>query len=151
MATDARVSHRRHASRQPAALNAMVLGLLHSPLHGLLDPGICELRYQGRLTRRTVALPVLYAKFGEGYVVLVGDAPDKRWWRNFTGGHPVEIRRGGRLRTGTCRVVAPDEPSYEPAMQAYVRRQNVSPEPGDRLLVIEFADARSGGDRAATV
>jgi hypothetical protein len=45
--TNAGLSRRRHARRPPAVVNRMVLGLLRSPLHGLLDPGICELRYRG--------------------------------------------------------------------------------------------------------
>lgn len=98
---------RRHASRPPAALNEMVLGLLRSPLHSVLDPGICELRYHGRRTGRAVALPVIYARHGQRYVVVAGDAPRKRWWRNFTDPRPVEVRHGGRLHTGTCRVLAP--------------------------------------------
>jgi hypothetical protein len=119
-------------------INRMVLGLLRSPLHGLLDPGICELRYRGRRTGRAVALPVIYARHGDGYVVVVGGAPDKLWWRNFTDPRPVQVRQGGRLRAGICRVVAPDDPAYEPAWRAYLRRQHVPREPGDRLLVIEF-------------
>jgi hypothetical protein len=108
-------------------------------LHGLLDPGICELRYRGRRTGRGVALPVIYARHGEGFVVVVGDAPDKQWWRNFTDPRPVEVRRGGQLRVGICRVVAPDDPAYQPAWQAYIQRQHVPREPTDRLLVIEFS------------
>jgi len=139
MTTSTRTPVRRHSSRPPAVVNAMVLGLLRSPLHVLLDPGICELRYRGRRTGRTVALPVIYAEHGDAYVVLVGDAPDKRWWRNFTEPRPVEVRRAGHLRAGTCRVVPPRDPAYEPALQAYVHRQHLRPEPGDRVLLIEFS------------
>jgi F420H(2)-dependent quinone reductase len=144
MATDTDVAARRHASRPPAVLNDMVLALLRSPLHGVLDPGICELRYRGRRTGRVFALPVIYSEHGDRYVVLIGDSPDKRWWRNFTDPRPVEVRRAGRLRAGTCRVVPPDDPAYEPALRAYVHRQHVSPEPGDRLLLIEFAASPDG-------
>ncbi len=139
MTTHAGTPGHRHASRPPGVLNDMVLGLLRSPLHAVLDPGICELRYRGRRTGRTVALPVIYAEHGDAYVVLVGDAPDKRWWRNFTGPRPVEVRRAGHLRAGTCRVVAPNHPAYEGAVRAYMRRQHVTPEPGDQVLLIEFS------------
>jgi hypothetical protein len=138
MDTRVGVPHRRHASRPPAAVNRMVLGLLRSPLHGLLDPGICELCFRGRRTGRAVRLPVIYAPYGAAYVVVVGDAADKRWWRNFVEPGPVQVRRGNRLRPGTCRVVTPADPAYEPAWQAYVERQHVTQEPGDRLLLIEF-------------
>lgn len=130
---------RRHARRAPGVVNRMVLAVLRSPVHGLLDPGICELRYRGRRTGRTVALPVLYARHGERLVVVVGDAASKRWWRNFTEAAPVQVRRGGQLRTGTGRVVPADDASYEPAWRAYVQNQHVPREPADQLLIIDFA------------
>lgn len=117
----------------------MVLGLLRSPLHAVLDPGICELRYRGRRSGRSIALPVIYARYGEKYVVVVGNSADKRWWRTFTEPRPVEVRRGGRLRAGTGRLVAATDPEYWPAWQAYSRRQHVSRVPGDRILLIDFA------------
>jgi deazaflavin-dependent oxidoreductase (nitroreductase family) len=120
-------------------LNRMILALLRSPLHGLLDPGICELRYRGRRSGRTVSLPVIYARDGEQLVVVVGDSSAKQWWRNFATSGLVDVRRGGRWRAGTCRVVAPDDPAYGSAWRAYVQRQHVSREPGDRLLLIDFA------------
>ncbi|WP_432825511.1 nitroreductase/quinone reductase family protein [Dactylosporangium sp. CA-092794] len=100
---------------------------------------VAELRYHGRRTGRRVALPVLYARYGEQFVVIVGDAPHKRWWRNFTQPASVQVRRGGQLRAGTCRLVAPDDPSYEPAWRAYDQRQHVQREQTDQLLLIEFA------------
>ncbi len=149
MTTSMGTSGRRHASRPPTLVNRMVLGVLRSPLHGLLDAGMCELRYRGRRTGRSVALPVLYARYGEQFVVVVGDAADKRWWRNFTDPGPVQVRRGDQLRAGICRVVAPDDPSYEPAWQAYVQGQQVWREPTDRLLLIEFKlGAASAGEPA---
>ena len=70
MTTGTRTRVRRHASRPPAVLNAVILGLLRSPLHVLLDPGICEVRYRGRRSGRTVALPVIYTDHGGAYVVF---------------------------------------------------------------------------------
>jgi hypothetical protein len=49
----------------------------------------------------------------------------------------VRIRRGGQLRSGTCRVVPPDDSSYEPAWQAYDQGQHVQREPTDQLLLID--------------
>jgi hypothetical protein len=120
----------------------MVLGLLRSPAHGLLDPGMCELRYQGQRTGRQVALPVIYARLGEQFVVVVGDARHKQWWRHFVHPAPVQVRRGGQLRSGICRVVPPNDPSYQPAWQAYERGQHVQREPTDQLVLIDFDTRR---------
>jgi deazaflavin-dependent oxidoreductase (nitroreductase family) len=122
--------------------NRMVLGLLRSPAHGLLDPGMCELRYQGRRTGRPVALPVLYARHGDRFVVIVGDAPHKQWWRNFIRPAPVQVRRGGQLRPGIGRVVPPDDPSYPSAWAAYQHGQHVQREPTDQLVLIDFDPGR---------
>jgi hypothetical protein len=138
MTTSTDTPRRRHARRPSAAFNRIVLGLLRSPAHGLLDPGMCELRYQGRRTGHRVALPVLYARHGEQFVVVVGDAPHKQWWRNFIHSAPVQVRRAGQIRTGTCRVVPPGDPLHGPAWDAYDQGQHVQREPTDQLLLIDF-------------
>jgi F420H(2)-dependent quinone reductase len=142
MTTGTDTPRRRQARRPPAAFNRVVLGLLRSPAHGLLDPGMCELRYRGRRTGRQVALPVLYARLGDQFVVVVGDAAHKQWWRHFIHPAPVQVRRGGQLRPGTCRVVPPDDPAYQPACQAYEHGQHVRRQPTDQLVLIDFDGRR---------
>jgi hypothetical protein len=129
----------RHTRRPPAVVNRAVLAVLRSALHGLLDAGICELRYQGRRTGRTIALPVMYAIHGTDVVVLIGDAGHKQWWRNFIRPGPVEIRRGKQRLAGEGRIVAPTEAGYDAAWKAYLARQHVDSQPGDRLLVITIS------------
>jgi hypothetical protein len=70
-------------------------------------------------------------------VVLVGDAPAKRWWRNFQHPRPVQIRRGGVIRDGVARVVYPRDDGYYDAVRAYTKRHGLVPQPTDRLLIIE--------------
>ena len=82
----------------PPLANRCVLAMLRSPLHRLLDPGLRELRYRGRRTGRRIALPVMYAQSGNRFVVLVGNAPGKTWWRHFETPMPVEVRRRNRVR-----------------------------------------------------
>jgi len=131
----------RRSAQPPAALNALVLAVLRSRAHPLLDRGLCELRYQARDGRR-VALPVLYALSGDDLVVLAGDAPDKRWWRHFTTAAPVQVRRGRSCWRGTGRVVARDDPRFPAAWQAYCWRHHVTWQPTDRLILISPAGAR---------
>jgi hypothetical protein len=129
----------RHTRRPPAAVNRTVLAILRSRLHGLLDAGLCELRYQGRRTGRTVALPVMYAIDGTDVVVLIGDAGHKRWWRNFIQPWPVEIRRGRQRLAGVGRIAAPTGAGYDDAWKAYLDRHHVDRQPGDHLLVITLS------------
>ncbi len=138
---------RRNSPAPPRWFNRTVLAVLRSPLHPLLDPGICELRYRGRRSGRSIALPVIFARDGARIVVLVGDAARKRWWRGFVTPYPVEVRRHGRPPlAGTGRILAPDEPDYPRAARAYRARQHVAVEPGDRLLLIE--NSENGGARS---
>jgi hypothetical protein len=140
----------RHAGRPPTIINCTALRLLRSPMHWLLDPGMCELRYRRRRTGRVIALPVLYAACGGQLVVLVGDAPDKQRWRNFRQPAPVEVRRAGRVHAGTGRIVPPDDPAYETAWNAYFERHHMPREPDDRLLLIEPArEAETAGTSTA--
>ena len=132
---------RRHARRPPGWFNRMVLALLRSPAHGIVDPGLCELRYVADSTGRIVALPVLYAVDGTRFVVLVGDAENKRWWRHFRHPAPVEVRRGGQRLSGTGRVVELPDPDYPVAWKTYLDRHHVPRESTDRLLVIDTARA----------
>jgi hypothetical protein len=132
-----RPGSRRHARRPPGVVNSLVLAMLRSPLRRLLSTSMCEVSYLGRRTGRRVSLPVLFAADHTRVVVLAGDAPDKRWWRNFTAPGPIEVRRGGRIRTGTARIVPPDDPAYASAWQLYTKRHHIAGQPTDRLLLIE--------------
>jgi hypothetical protein len=139
--TAAATGRSRRARHPPAYVNRVVLAMLRSPLHRLLDPGMCELRYRGRRSGRSVSLPVMYAAGDNRTVVLVGDAPDKRWWRNFTTPAPVDVRRAGRTCHGTGRIVPADHPDFPAAWAIYEARHHIERQDGDRLLIIDHAPA----------
>jgi hypothetical protein len=126
----------RHARNHPLA-NRAVLTLLRSPLHHLLDTGMCELRYTAPRSGREVALPVMYAADGDDLVVLVGDAAEKSWWRAYRRPYPVEVCRGGAVRRGTGRVLDIGDTRYPAAVAAYHRRHELRPANGDRVVLIE--------------
>jgi hypothetical protein len=127
----------RHRARPPRALNRLVIDLLGSPLHGLLDDGLCVLRFHGRSTGRPIALPVFFAAGGDHIVVLVGDASDKQWWRNFTTPAPIEVHRGGQVTRGSARILATDDPAYPMACRTYRDRHHIDQQPTDRVLLID--------------
>ncbi len=137
MSLTASVRTRRPGRHHHPVLNRAVLVVLRSPLHPLLDPGICEVRYRGRRSGRTICLPVLYALDGDRLVVLVGDAAHKRWWRGFASPAPVQVRRKGRVRQGRARLLVPGTPDFVRAAAAYRRGQGLAVEATDRLLLIE--------------
>ena len=135
------VAEKDHPARHHHPLaNRCVLALLRSPVHHLLDPGLCELRFRGRRSGASVALPVMWAQAGQRLVVLVGDAPGKTWWRNFLAPGPIEVLRGGTARPGTGRILRPGKPDYADAARAYTDRHGLIPQPTDRLLVIDLPE-----------
>jgi hypothetical protein len=135
--TTARPPTGRPGRRRHPFVNAFVVWLLRSPVHGVLDPGLCELRYHGRLTHRQLSVPVLYAAEGERFVVIAGDADRKMWWRNFSSPYPVEVRRGGESRHGMGRVIGPGDPGYADILAIYQRRHDIAIQSTDRVLLIE--------------
>ncbi|MFL5759530.1 MAG: nitroreductase/quinone reductase family protein [Xanthobacteraceae bacterium] len=73
--------------------NALVAGVLCSPLHALLDRRTALLTITGRRTGRRFRFPVEYSR--DGHVVHVVSRADHRWWRNLVGGGHLTIRLGG--------------------------------------------------------
>jgi F420H(2)-dependent quinone reductase len=126
----------RSATRPPAWFNRLTLAVLRSPLHRLADPDVCALTFRGRRSERRITVPVLYATHGNTLIVLIGDAADKQWWRNFHQPRDVEVRCRGRKFTATGRILASTDPAYREAANTYQERHQVAPETGDRLLII---------------
>jgi hypothetical protein len=126
----------RSATRPPAWFNRLTIAVLRSPLHRLADSDVCVLSFTGRRSGRPISVPVLYAARGDTLIVLVGDAADKQWWRNFHQPRDLQVRCHGRTSAATARVAPRSDPDYPIAATAYRERHHVDPRPGDRLLII---------------
>jgi hypothetical protein len=124
------------ATRPPRWFNELTLLVLSSPVHWLADPDVCGLSFHGRRTGQRIELPVLYAASGDALVVLVGDAVDKRWWRNFIQPRRVTVRSHGRRFTATGRLVPASDPDFSRLAEVYRDRHRVSVRADDRLLVL---------------
>lgn len=75
--------------------NAVVLGLLRSPLHRLLSGRLLAITVVGRRTGRRYTIPVGYAEHDAA--LLIGTAGT--WYRNLRPGTPIDVRlRGRRVR-----------------------------------------------------
>jgi hypothetical protein len=92
------------AYRQPA-INGVLASILRSRYHGLASKANLLISYRGRRTGLLHELPVRYAAAGRGYVVLIGRAEAKRWWRNFIEAWPLTVVVRGRSIRATGRVV----------------------------------------------
>lgn len=95
-----RISEVLHAAA--GAVNRGATALITSPRWGrIVGLGLTEIRYTGRRSGRTVALPVGYRRRGSEILIGVAMPDGKKWWRNFTGaGAPLTILLGGTERPG---------------------------------------------------
>lgn len=76
--------------------NPLVSLILRSPLHGMLSASLLLLTYHGRKSGKEYSLPVQYAQFDHTLVIVPGNPHQKTWWRNLSGGYPVEITLRGQ-------------------------------------------------------
>ncbi|MCG8588245.1 MAG: nitroreductase/quinone reductase family protein [Proteobacteria bacterium] len=137
-------------------LNPLVVGLLHTPgLHHLASPGLMTVTLAGRKSGRRLRFPVGYHDQGDAVVVLVSNARNRRWWRNFRQPWPAELRLRGRTRRVLGEVLQPGSDEYRTRVGRSFRRAAFIP----RMFDIDF-DRRQGltaeqmralGDYAAVV
>lgn len=117
--------------------------LLRSRLHGLVDEHLMLLRFRGRKTGRSYALPVGRRTI-EGRLGVLTNSP---WRVNFRGGAPVEVILKGELRSGHAELVEDpaemariyadliEEYGYEQATRRLGIRINVDRAPTQEELV----------------
>jgi hypothetical protein len=119
--------------------NPLVAGVLRSPLHFLISPGLALLAVTGRHSGRRYAIPVGYQRDGDVVIVMVSEARKKQWWRNFYEPAPVGIRLRGQEHRGTAELVAPGSDEFAAHAAATLDRV-----PGmSRVFHVDY-DARVG-------
>lgn len=92
------------APRRAPSANWFMARLLASRMRHLAGEKLALFRYTGR-SGASVVFPVQAPRDGDDIVVMVGNAANKRWWRHFRAGAPVEVLLDGAWRCGTGRVV----------------------------------------------
>jgi hypothetical protein len=86
----------------PAFVQSILIGLLKSPLHGLLSRSLLLIRFDGRKSGRRYELPVAYVRNG-GTIMIASRAG---WWKNLRGGASVELLLQGRSVAATADVAS---------------------------------------------
>ena len=103
-------------------LNPLIAGLLRSPLHPVLSPGLLLLTVTGRKTRQRYSIPVGYQRDGDDIVVMVSEARSKQWWRNYYEPGPVSVRLRGEDRAGRAELVSPGSDEFREIAERTLRR-----------------------------
>jgi len=73
--------------------NKIMISMLRSPLHGLLDKSTLLVTVKGRKSGKQITTPVNYVR--EGEVLWVTSTRQRTWWRNLRGGAPLTLRLQG--------------------------------------------------------
>jgi len=96
--------------------------LLRSPLHPVLSGSFDLVRYLGRRSGATFTTPTQYASRNGGIIIMVGTPERKQWWRNFRGGHDLEVLLRGQWvpMRGTAIVGAEDPDAIAPLLASYL-------------------------------
>ena len=99
--------------------NAIMAGLLRSPLHRVLSGSFMLVRVTGRKTGRMITTPVNYVR--DGQVLWVMSLQRRKWWRNLAGGAPVKVLVAGReLKARGDAIV--DEPAVASQLIRFLQK-----------------------------
>ena len=64
--------------------NPIVILLLHSPLHSLMDKSTILITFTGRKSGKTYTIPVSYVRDGDTLMMI--SQREHSWWKNLRGG-----------------------------------------------------------------
>lgn len=105
-------------------LNPLLARILASPLHWLVSRWLLELRYTGRRSGRTFAVPLMYARHDHRtFAMLVGVPEAKTYWRNFTGDpQTVELYLRGKGVWAEAQAVTDGGPTAGALLRSWAAR-----------------------------
>jgi hypothetical protein len=137
-------------------LNPLLVAMLHTPLlHWLASPGLMTITLKGRRTGRRVRFPVGYHDQGDAVLVLVANARNRQWWRNFREPWAATLHVRGRSREVIGQLLEPGSEEYRDRVGRSFRRAGFMP----RIFDVDFdrergltaQQMRALGDYAAVV
>ena len=75
--------------------NPIVILLLRSPLHSLMDKSTILITFTGRKSGKKYTVPVSYVRDGD--TLLIISQKEHTWWKNLRGGAQVSLFMKGRF------------------------------------------------------
>ena len=87
--------------------NPIVILLLHSPFHSLLDKSTIVITVTGRKSGKTYTMPVSYMRDGD--ILMMISRREHNWWKNFRGGIQVMLCLQGRTLKASGEVITDTE------------------------------------------
>jgi hypothetical protein len=109
--------------RISTGFNPLVGAILRSPFHWLLSPGLMLITVTGRRSGRQYTIPVGYHRASRDVaVILIADAPNKVWWRNYRVPGPIELRLWGKTLQGEAELLPGGSEDFRQCAQASFER-----------------------------
>ena len=101
--------------------NALVGGVLRSPLHRTMSRSLLLLTYKGQRTGKEYTIPVGYARYADDELIVIAGRPaGKTWWTNMRGSLPVRVRLAGKEIEGEARLLTGED--AVPRLAAYFEK-----------------------------
>ncbi len=106
---------RRHwTARVYLRANPLMRPVLNSPFHRIVSGRVVLLGITGRRSGKHYEICVGYARPSPDVLdILVSDASNRSWWRNFMGGGPIEVLIHGRERVGHATAHRAPGPEFK--------------------------------------
>jgi deazaflavin-dependent oxidoreductase (nitroreductase family) len=82
--------------------NPIVIWLLRSPLHSLIDKSTILITITGRKSGKKYTIPVSYVRDGDTLMMI--SQREHAWWKNLRGGAQVTLYLQGRTMKATAEV-----------------------------------------------
>ena len=114
--------------------NELVVAVLHSPFHALLDRRTALLTITGCRSGRSFTFPVEYSR--DGRVLHVISRTDHRWWRNLASNGHISIRLGGWITTRSARCAKWQSPTGSDSS----RGSGVTPTAADSIPTMRVSE-----------
>jgi len=100
--------------------NPIVIWLLRSSLHGLMDNSTMLITFTGRKSGKTYTTPVNFV--WDDHTLLVVSPRDRLWWRNLRGGATVTVYVRGQSMKGIGRAFEGEEALKEGGLLTVLRK-----------------------------
>ena len=75
--------------------NPIVILLLHSPLHSLMDKSTILITFTGRKSGKKYTIPVSFVRDGDNLMMI--SQREHSWWKNLRGGAQVTLYMQGHI------------------------------------------------------
>lgn len=99
-----------------------MIKLLISRCHWLASAGLMVVRFKGRHSGKVFSTPVGFHEIDGNIIVMVSDAANRQWWRNFRTENTIDYCLRGKWQQANAFVLHWDSAEYKDFVEASFNR-----------------------------